>query len=111
MSQFIANLNARRESLGMDVKEVAAELNRRGFDSAYPTVAGWFNGNRGTRWKVKELKALLDILQTDLNSMAGDEAELVEQPVQAQVVKELRALSEAQQQAVLAMIKALAAGR
>lgn len=107
MSQFIANLNARRESLGMEVKEVHAELNRRGIDVAYQTVAAWFNGNRGERWKVNELKALLDILQTDLKAMAGDEAELVDEPVQAQIVKEVRGLSAAQQQAVLAMVKAM----
>lgn len=37
MSQFVPNLNAQREALGLEVKDVAAELNRRGFAVAYPT--------------------------------------------------------------------------
>ncbi|XTQ92586.1 hypothetical protein ACQR5W_11745 [Xanthomonas sacchari] len=105
MSRFQVNLNARRESLGMEVKDVAAELNRRGYDLAYQTVAGWFNGNRGGRWKVKELKALLDILQTDLGAMAGDEAELVEEAVPAKTARAMRELTPVQQQAVLSLIE------
>lgn len=107
LSQFVLNLNARRESLGFEVKDVAAELNRRGFDLAYTTVAGWFNGNRGERWKVKELRALLDILQTDLDSMAGDQAALIEEPIPASIGKEARRLTEVQQQAILAMIRSM----
>lgn len=107
MSQFLSNLNARRESLGLEVKEVTAELNRRGFDLAYSTVAGWFNGSRGERWKVEELMALLDVLQTDLLTMAGGDAVLVEEPVPAQTAKEMRGLTPAQQQAILAMVKTM----
>ena len=107
MSQFLSNLNARRESLGLEVKEVTAELNRRGFDLAYSTVAGWFNGSRGERWKVEELMALLDVLQTDLATMAGGDAVLVEEPVPAQTAKEMRGLTAAQQQAILAMVKTM----
>ncbi len=109
LSRFALNLNARRESLGLEVKDAAAELNRRGFDLAYSSVAGWFNGNRGERWKVKELRALLDILQTDLDAMAGDEASLIEEPVPASIGRESRALTEAQQQAILAMIRSMRA--
>lgn len=107
LSRFALNLTSRRESLGLEVKDVAAELNRRGFDLAYTTVAGWFNGNRGERWKVKELRALLDILQTDLEAMAGDEASLIEEALPASIGREARNLSEAQQQAVLAMIRTM----
>lgn len=107
MSQFLSNLNFRRESLGLEVKEIAAELNRRGFELAYSTVAGWFNGSRGERWKVDELMAILDILQTDLATMAGGDAILVEDPVPAQTAKEMRGLTPAQQQAILAMVKTM----
>lgn len=107
VSQFIPNLNARRESLGLDVKDVAAELNRRGFPVAYPTVAGWFNGNRGKRWDVDELAALLDILKTDLQTMAGKDAVLVETKVPALAAIEMEHLPEAQQQAILAMIRTM----
>lgn len=107
MSQFLSNLISRRESLGLEVKEITAELNRRGFDLAYSTVAGWFNGSRGERWKVDELMAILDILQTDLQSMAGGEAVLIEDPVPAQTAKEMRGLTPAQQQAILTMVKTM----
>lgn len=106
MSQFHLNLTARRESLGLEVGDVQAELNRRGFDLAYSTVAGWFNGSRGARWKVDELRALLDILQTDLKAMAG-EAELVEEPVRAAAAREMQGLSDEQQQAVLVLIRSM----
>jgi len=107
MSQFALNLNARREAMGLEVKEVAAEMNRRGFDLAYSTVAGWFNGNRGKRWDLKELEALLDVLKTDFNAMAGGEAELVEAKVPAMTARAMEHLSEAQQQAVLAMVRSM----
>lgn len=107
MSQFLLNLNLRRDSLGLEVKDVTAELNRRGFDLAYPTVAGWFNGNRGKRWDVDELNALLDILKTDLKAMAGEGAELIEAPIPALAARQMEALSPAQQQAILAMIAAM----
>jgi hypothetical protein len=105
MSQFSDNINSRLVVLGVDVKAVHADLNRRGFDVAYSTVAGWFNGNRGMRWKVDELYALLDVLQTDLAAMAGAEAELVEEPIPAAIAREARGLTPAMQQAILAMIR------
>lgn len=107
MSQFSDNLNAQRDRLGMKVEDVVAELTRRGFDLAYSTIAGWFNGNRGARWKVDELRALLDVLQTDLETMAGGEAELIEKPVPAAVAREMGLLSDIQQQAILAMVRAM----
>ena len=107
MSQFATNLTFRRESLGLEVTDVAAELNRRGFDVAYSTVAGWFNGSRGKRWDVDELKALLDILQTDLQSMTGGEAELVEGSVsKVLLARKLQDMPEAQAQALLALLSA-----
>lgn len=107
MSTFHGNLTKRRDDLGMTVDDVVAELGRRGFVLAYSTVAGWFNENRGKRWKVDELRALLDVLQTDLESMGSGEAELVEEPVPAATAREMRRLSPEQQQAILAMVRSM----
>lgn len=105
MSQFASNLTSRRDSLGLTVDHVVAELNRRGHSLAYSTVAGWFNGSRGKRWDVEELKALLDILQTDLQAMTGGEAELVEgSAVKVELARRLRDLPDAQAQALLALL-------
>src|SRR5690242_21283950 len=60
MSLFTDNLTARMKWLDMDLEKVTAELNRRGINVGYSTVAGWLNGNRGTRWDVKQLQGLLD---------------------------------------------------
>lgn len=110
LSQFTFNLNAQRERLGLEVKDIAAELNRRGFEVAYTTVAGWFNGNRGKRWVVEELEALLDILKTDLASMAG-KAELIERPIPALTAREMESLPESQQMAILAMVRTMTEGK
>ena len=107
MSQLSDNLTAQRELLNLEVTDVHAELNRRGFDVAYSTVAGWFNGSRGKRWNVDELEALLDVLRTDLKAMAGNGAELIEQPVPAMTAREMETLPAAQQQAILAMVRSL----
>ena len=106
LSQFIANLRARREALKLSIEQITDALNTRGITVAYQTVAAWFNGSRGSRWKVDELRALLDVLETDLDAMAGN-AELVEEPIAASVAREMRSLSEAQQQAILAMIRSM----
>lgn len=107
MTSFLDNLVARRKALGLTVEDVAAALNRRGMDVASSTVASWFNGNRGTRWKVDELRALLDVLQTDLQAMAGEGAELVEAAVPAATAREMRDLSVEQQQAILTMVRSM----
>lgn len=107
MSQFTDNLTARREQLGLTVPQVHQELNRRGVDVAFSTVAGWFNGSRGGRWKVEELKELLDVLQTNLEEMAGGDVELVDEPLPAAIAREVRSLSPVQQQSLLAMVKAM----
>ena len=106
MSRFTDNLTARMKHLGMEVKDVHAEMLLRGFTVEYSTVAGWLNGSRGGRWKVDELQGLLDVLQTDLAAMAGH-AELVEAPVPAITAREMQKLTPEQQQAVLAMVKAM----
>lgn len=106
MSRFTDNLTARMKDLGMNAQDVTAALNQRGISAAYSTVAGWLNGSRGERWAVKELQGILEVLQTDLAAMAG-EAELVEAPVPAMTAREMQKLTAEQQQAVLAMVKAM----
>lgn len=106
MSRFTDNLTARMKFLGMEVQDVHAELRLRGFKVKYSTVAGWLNGSRGGRWKVDELQGLLDVLQTDLDAMAGH-AELVEAPVAAVTAREMQKLTPAQQESILALVKTM----
>ena len=107
MSRLSDKLNARRDALGMQVKDVVAELNRRGIDVAYSTVAGWFNGSRSERWKVDELRAVLDILETDLESITDDDVQVVEGSDRIAIAREASELTPAQQQAVLALIRSM----
>lgn len=107
MSQFSNNITARREQLGLTVPQVHQEMNRRGFPVAFSTVAGWFNGSRGERWKVDELRALLDILQTELATISAGEIEIVEGAVRTVIAREVAQLSPAQQEAVLALIRSM----
>ena len=108
MTLLSDNLTARREALNLTVPEVHAQLNRRGFPVAFSTVAGWFNGSRGVR-KMEHLRALCAILQTDLDALTRDEIEVAEGPVDAIVVREIRELSPAQREAVLAVIRSMRA--
>ena len=107
MSQFVRNLNSQRERLGLEVKDIAAELNRRGFPVAYTTVAGWFNGNRGGRWKVDELAAVLAVLKTTLEDMKSGDAVLIEDPVPAVTATKMRNLTIEQQQSILALVESM----
>ena len=107
MTSFQSNLTKRRDELGMTVDAVVSAMNAKGFPVAYQTVAGWFNGNRGRRWKVDELLALMDVLRTELGVMKAGEAELVEEPVPAATAREMRGLTAVQQQAILAMVKSM----
>ncbi len=109
MSKVSVNLSRQRDALGMDVDDVVSALAERGIIRAYSTVAAWFNGTRGSRWDMKELKALLDVLQTDLDSITEGEVELVEEKVQAATARAMRGLTDEQQQAILAMAKAMQA--
>jgi transcriptional regulator with XRE-family HTH domain len=107
MSKISENLTARRDALGMTNEDVVAELAKRGIDRAYSTVTSWFNGTRGSRWNMEELKALLDVLQTDLDTITQGEVELIEERVPAITAREMRDLSEEQQQAVLAIVRSM----
>lgn len=106
MSLLSANLTARREELGLTVPEVHARLNRNGTSVAFSTVAGWFNGSRGVR-KMEHLKALCAVLETDLNRLTGDEVELAEGPLDSTIARELKELTEAQREAVLALVRTM----
>lgn len=111
MSQSVnrvqANLKARQIKLGLTIDDIVSELAARGIERKYPTIAGWLNGSRGSRWNMDELKALLDVLQTDLDSITEGEVELVEEKIPAATARAMRGLSESQQQAVLAMVKTM----
>lgn len=106
MSQLSDNLTSRREELKMKVPDVHAALNRLGIDVAPSTVFGWFNGSRSVR-NMDHLKALCAVLQSDLNTLAGDEIEIAEGKVETSVVRELRELSPTQREAVLALVRSM----
>lgn len=107
MSKISENLTARRDALGYTIEDVVTELGRRGIERAYSTVTSWFNGTRGSRWNMEELKALLDILQTDLDSVTEGEVEIVEDKVPAATAREMKNLTDEQQQLVLAMVRSM----
>ena len=109
MSQLSDNLTARREHLKMKVPQVHAALNARGFDVAFSTVAGWFNGSRGVR-SMEHLKALCAILQTDLNSLTGDDVVIVEDALGVSVAREMESLNPTQREAVLALVRSMKGG-
>jgi len=106
MSKLSKNLAVRREALGLSVPQVQQELNRMGFNVAFSTVAGWFNGNRGVR-KMEHLKALCKILKTDLNALTKDDMEAADSPINIAIVREIAGLTPIQQAAVLATIRAM----
>jgi hypothetical protein len=54
-----------------------------------------------------ELRALLDILQTDLDSITEGQVELVEEKLPAATAREMLSLSDEQQQLVLAMVRSM----
>jgi transcriptional regulator with XRE-family HTH domain len=109
VSQLSDNLTSRRDELGLSGPDVHAALNRMGIDVAYSTVAGWFNGSRGVR-KMDHLKALCAVLQTDLNTMAGDEIEVMEGKVDVAIAREARDLSPSQKELLLALARSLKSG-
>lgn len=106
MTQLSDNLTARRDSLGLSVPEVHAALNRRGIQVAFSTVAGWFNGSRGVR-NVEHLKALCQVLQTDLNTVLGGEIEISEGAVEVSIARAIKGLDAVQQEAVLAIVQTM----
>ena len=109
MKLATAILQSRLRALDLDVAAVHVRLNRMGHSVAYSTVAGWFNGSRGTR-NVKHIRALCDILETDIATLSGGEAELAELPLDVAITRETRGLNDEQKKALLVMAKAMKAG-
>ena len=106
MTLLSDNITARRKALGLSVPSVHAALVRRGIDVAFSTVAGWFNGSRGVR-KMEHLKALCVVLETDMNGLTGDEAEVVEGKVEVSIARELRNVDPTQREIVLALVRSM----
>lgn len=106
MSRLSDNLTARRKALGMSVPDVHAALGRLGVDVAFSTVASWLNGTRSVR-KMEHLQALCKVLQTDLNTITGGEIEIADNQVEAQILRDLRDVSPAQRELVLALVRSL----
>jgi len=108
MSVFSQNITARRKQLGLTIEAITEELNRRGVDVAQPTVAGWFNASRGKRWKMDELKVLMDVLGTTFDDMSRDEVALVEgSKAKVQLGRKIHGMSEERAQALLVMLEAM----
>lgn len=88
----------------MEVKDVHAALDRLGVGVAYSTVAGWFNGSRGVR-DMQHLRALCDVLQTDMNTLTSGSIAVVEGKVPVQIQRELEGMTPEAQELVLAVIR------
>jgi transcriptional regulator with XRE-family HTH domain len=104
MTQLSDNLTALRELKGWTVPQVHIALNSAGHEVAFSTVAGWFNGSREVR-SMKHLKALCEVLDTDMNTLTGDSIAVAEGKVEVQVQRELRDMDEAQKELVLALMR------
>ena len=102
----VANLQTRLVELGLSVKMVHAEMNRRGFDVKYSTVAGWLNGSRGIR-EMQHLRAICDILQRDLDALSDGQMALAEQPVDVAITRGAKVLPDDKKELVLALIRSL----
>lgn len=109
MSKISDNLTDKRIALRLSVTDVHKELNRRGYDVAFSTVAGWFNGSRGIR-KMEHLQALCKVLQTDLATITDGEIEIVQTPVETVIAREMRDLTPEQRELVLALVRSMKGG-
>lgn len=106
MTQLSLNLTALRESKGWTVPQVHAALSRAGVTVAFSTVAGWFNGSREVG-SMKHLKALCEVLDTDMNTLTGDSIRVAHGKVQVQVQRELEGMTPEQQELVLAIVRSV----
>lgn len=107
MSKFSDNLTAQRKKLRMTVPDVVAELEKRGVIRAEPSVAQWFNGIRGSRIDMDDLKALLDVLQTSFEEMAEGEVDLVEEKDMRKTLRDIKDLSPEKRQLVQALVQSM----
>lgn len=106
MSILSDNLSRQLASLKLGVPEVVAELNRRGHEVAYSTVAALFNGSRKPR-KMEHLKALCEVLQTSISAMAGEDPDFAQDGFEKVLLAVARGLQTEQREAVLAIIKTM----
>lgn len=77
-----------------------------GFDLSYSTVAGWLNGSRGIR-DVKHMRALCEALESDLQTLSGGELELSEKPLDVAISREIKGLTDAEKEAILALTRTM----
>lgn len=106
MATFNDNINARRLALGLTYEDVHARMSdRRYSDGVKPpslsAVGNWFNGQRRPR-NMEHLRALCDVLQMSFEDAAGDDLSPVT-ATEAEMMKAMRKLSDAQAQALLAI--------
>ena len=99
------NLDNRRLSLGLTIAQVHARLSVRGFSFNPSTVGHWFTG-RGKPRKMEHLKALCEVLETSISEMAGEDPEFAQNGFESALLSEIRKMSPAQREAMLAMIRA-----
>jgi hypothetical protein len=112
MSDFTDHIDSRRKELGLSVSDVVSLLQLHGVDVVHQTVASWFNGERGDRWKPAELLVLLNLLQTDLSAMVGNgisKSPDLSSPIYNATSRELHSLTDLQQVALLSLIKSFRA--
>jgi transcriptional regulator with XRE-family HTH domain len=110
MTKLSDKLTDQRIALRLTVTDVHKQLNREGYDVAFSTVAGWFNGSRGVR-KMEHLQALCRVLQTDVRSIVDGEIEVTENAMQTAIAREIRDMSPVQQELVLALIRNMKGGQ
>jgi transcriptional regulator with XRE-family HTH domain len=99
------NLDARRAELGYTIAQVHAKLALMGLKLSPSTVGHWFTG-RGKPRKMEHLKALCEVLETSISVMAGEDPEFARNGFESTLLKEIRNMSPAQREAMLALIKA-----
>lgn len=107
MSNISDRLNLHRKNAGIKIGWITQELAKLGIDRAESTVAGWFNGSRGSRWDMDELLAVLHVMGLEIDWLKDGEVELVEERIPAEIAREARNLTPEQQQAVLAIVRTM----
>lgn len=103
---FAANINARRQQLQMTYEDVYARLCERQWSASVSppslsAVGNWFNGYRRPR-HMEHLVGLCEVLQMRVDEALAGEAQPVT-AVEAELLEAARHLSDAQQQALLAL--------
>lgn len=103
MSSLSRRLTQARDAAGLTNKEVAQRL---GLDES--TVSLWMNGKRTPR--VENLQKLAAELDVEMSELWQGEEVLPATPAQRAMVEEMADMSQAQQEALLALARAMRAG-